>query len=136
MTMPDLRPLMLCGLTWTQAKRAIGAVTCALRRPHWCSPVVIIQNGELVIDDDGDILPFSLMPGDRWAHDWMMVPRVDDDGNKVQPTYRIPLRAAAQGMPPRSGAMRRHSGPEGPASPVRKDAPKGHRPMTSSQKAG
>lgn len=86
--LPDLAPAMLSGLTWAQARSALGAVDCALRRPHWCSPVVILSEGKLTQDDDGDLSPFTFMRGDRSASDWMMVPRIDDDGNEVPLTYR------------------------------------------------
>ena len=89
-TLPDLRPILLSGLTWTEAKGGLERVDCALRRPHWCSPVVILRDGKLTIDDDGEFRPFTFAPrmGDRWARDWMMVRRCDDDGNKVEPTWR------------------------------------------------
>lgn len=90
-----LRPVMLCGLTWKQALNGLKAVDCALRRPHWCSPVVVLVGDTLLIDDDGDMKPFSFTPrmGDRYAKDWMMVPRVNDDGDKVEPTYRAKVSA-------------------------------------------
>lgn len=83
-----LDPVMLSGLTWEQATGAISMVDCAIRRPHWCSPVAILHEGKLVIDDDGDIFPGEFTRDDRRADDWQMVPRVDDDGNEVKPTYR------------------------------------------------
>lgn len=86
--LPDLQPVALCGLSWDEARSSITAVDCAIRRPHWCSPVVILHNGKLVIDDDGDIKPFEFMSGDRGARDWMMVPRVDDDNREVPLSYR------------------------------------------------
>ena len=89
--LPDLKPVQLCGLSWKQALKALGAVDCALRRPHWCSPVVILKDGMPVIDDDGDIKPFDFMPGDRTAMDWAMVPRVGDDGKDVPLIYRASL---------------------------------------------
>lgn len=87
---PDFKPMMLCGLTWQQVQNQLRAVDCAARRPHWCSPVVILQGGDPVIDDDGDILPLQLRADDRRADDWMLVRRVGDDGNEVEPSYRCP----------------------------------------------
>lgn len=92
--LPDLEPVMLRGLTWPQALAGLEAVDCAIRREHWCSPVVILRDGNPVLDDDGEIKPFTFMrgsqgfKGDRWADDWMMVPRFDDEGEQVRPTYR------------------------------------------------
>ena len=88
---PALEPIMLHGLTWKQALEGLKAVDCAARRAHWCSPVVILQGGKPVIDDDGDILPFSFMRGDRSADDWVLVPRCDENGDKVRPSYRTIL---------------------------------------------
>lgn len=95
-TEPDLKPVQLCGLTWKKALKSLGAVDCALRRPHWCSPVVILKDGLPVIDDDGEIKPFDFLPGDKTAKDWAMVPRVDDDGNEVPLTYRTSLPTPAR----------------------------------------
>lgn len=97
--LPDLRPILLGGLTWKQARSALEAVDCAIRREHWCSPVVILHEGRLTLDDDGELSPFTPMPAgvakvfgcgaDRTAQDWMMVPRLDEEGDPVPVTYRI-----------------------------------------------
>ena len=87
-TMPSLAPVLLSGLTWKEALANLLSVDCALRRPHWCSPVMILQDGVLTQDDDGEMSPFSFMSGDERTKDWMMVPRVDDDGNDIAPTFR------------------------------------------------
>lgn len=89
--LPDLAPVMLTGLRWDQARSALDAIDCAARREHWCSPVVILLDGKPVIDDDGEIKPFTFMPGDRRFADWMLVPRTDDDGKDIPPTYRSAL---------------------------------------------
>lgn len=85
---PDFQPEMLCGLKWAQASAALARVDCAIRRDHWCSPVVVLIDGEHVIDSDGDIAPFDFGPGDRSASDWSMVPRISDDGQEIPPSYR------------------------------------------------
>lgn len=88
-SIPDLAPVALAGLTWRQARSALDAVDCALTRPHWCIiPGVVLRDDELLLDADGEIAPFRFMPGDRSACDWMMVPRVDNDGRNVPLTYR------------------------------------------------
>jgi hypothetical protein len=63
--------------------------------------------------------------GQRFESSW-----VRHDFQTFCPCYRprYPLlftRRSAQGMPPRSGAMRRHSEPLGLASPVRRMRPTG-----------
>jgi hypothetical protein len=87
--LPDMEPVMLSGLTWRQALSALNTVDCAVARPHWCNvPGVVLADGKLTLDADGELSPYTHGPGDRAADDWMMIPRVDDDGNAVTPTYR------------------------------------------------
>ena len=92
--LPDFAPTMLRGLRWSQALNALRAVDCAVRRDHWCSPVVVLIDGQSWQDDDGDLTPFVFMDGDRRSADWSMTPRMDADGNEVPPTYRSASNAA------------------------------------------
>lgn len=65
---------MLSGLTWGSAQRAMKATGCAVRRPHWCNPVVVLDaSGKPVIDDDGEIHTDWIDNSDRRARDWQMV---------------------------------------------------------------
>ncbi|KQN09835.1 hypothetical protein ASE85_02555 [Sphingobium sp. Leaf26] len=95
--MPQIAPVLLSGLTWKQAFANLLAVDCALRRPHWCSPIMILHNGVLTQDDDGEMSPFSFMSDDERAKDWMMVPRVDGDGKDIAPAYRQALQKGGSG---------------------------------------
>lgn len=95
-TMEHLAPVMLRRMTWAQARRCLSAVDCAIRRDHWCSPVVVLIDGLRWIDSDGDLLPFSLHGDDATASDWSMVPRVDDDGNDILVTYRAALTVSPE----------------------------------------
>lgn len=95
--LPDLTPVMLSGLTWDEAKSALQHVDCAVRRPHWCSPVVILgQDGEPIMDSDGDLYALELDRYDRHARDWSMTPRADDNGDEVPPTYRTAAQAGTE----------------------------------------
>lgn len=86
--LPNFVPVMLSGLTWKEAHAALMRVDCAIRRAHWCSPVMILHEGALTIDSDGDLYPYSPFGPDGRARDWSMVPRVNDDGDEVTPTLR------------------------------------------------
>lgn len=71
---PDLAPIELWGLTYAQAVE--GAKTgMAMRRPHWCAPVVVWNGRKLVLDDDGEIGPWRSTVSDRKAADWNVCPR-------------------------------------------------------------
>lgn len=93
---PQLSPVALSGLTWKQAERALRAVDCALRRPHWCDPVVVLIDGKLMLDSGDDMYLLRHMRGDKSASDWSMVPRVDDDGNEIPMTYRAAHQGAGE----------------------------------------
>lgn len=68
--LPDFKPVPLWGLTWEQARNA-AKVGLAIRRAHWCSPVVIWSEQDgFQLDDDGDLARFVPTPQERNATDW------------------------------------------------------------------
>lgn len=72
---PAFPPFMLTGLTYAEAKTQARATGCALRRPHWCTPVLVYEEGRLWLDDEGIVSVWVTAPEDMRASDWMMVPR-------------------------------------------------------------
>lgn len=72
--MPTLEPLRLSGLTYAKALKQMRETGCALRRPHWCNPVVVRdKDGSLWMDDEGEREPWSPAGDDDLADDWQMV---------------------------------------------------------------
>lgn len=74
MSAPPFEPFMLRGLSYAEALQQMRLTDCAVRRDHWCAPVVRLVDGEPMIDDEGDLWPFLLLGDDRRARDWGMVP--------------------------------------------------------------
>lgn len=73
--LPTFEPLMLSGLKYSEAIRQMKETGCALRRPHWCSPVLVYEQERVWFDDEGQCVPWSSAFEDMAATDWMMVPR-------------------------------------------------------------
>lgn len=67
--LPAFEPVELWGLTYRQAMNSARA-GLAVRRAHWCSPVVIFEGDAFLIDDDGDLSPYEHCRDDRRASDW------------------------------------------------------------------
>ena len=74
---PVFPPLMLSGLTYAQAKLQARITGCAIRRPHWCNPVLIWEGDRLWMDDEGETIVWSREGAneDMRADDWIMVER-------------------------------------------------------------
>ncbi len=68
-------PLMLTNLKYSEAIRQMKETGCALRRPHWCSPVLVYEQERVWFDDDGQCVSWSSAFEDMAADDWMMVER-------------------------------------------------------------
>lgn len=76
--LPDLKPLMLSRLSYDEALHAARVTGCALRRPHWCSPVLVLgPRGGRWLDDEGEMRQFVPTLSDRLTPDWMMVERAN-----------------------------------------------------------
>lgn len=75
--MPELKPVELWGLSYDGAMGSARA-GMAVRRAHWCSPVVIYENGEYLIDDDGETHPYEHPRDDRRATDWNSQARYEE----------------------------------------------------------
>jgi hypothetical protein len=68
-------PFMLRCLTYGEALQSMRHTGCAIRRQHWCNPVLVYEGTRLVLDDEGDIRPWKPTGEDRRAVDWEMVAR-------------------------------------------------------------
>lgn len=55
--MPDFKPFMLRGLSYMDALNAAKATGCAIRRNHWCAPVVVWNGSRAMLDDEGQRRP-------------------------------------------------------------------------------
>lgn len=67
--LPVFEPFELWGLTYDGAMGS-AKVGMAVRRAHWCSPVVIHEGGKFLIDDDGELSRYVPTWDDRRADDW------------------------------------------------------------------
>lgn len=85
-TMPELKPLMLRSLFYDEAVRQMKATGCAIRRNHWCAPIVAMRGGKPTLDDEGELQPWKPTAADRKARDWEMV----DDPDAEPDTSDIP----------------------------------------------
>lgn len=67
---------MLRGLTFAQALASMRATGCAIRRNHWCAPIVRLVDGRPHLDDEGEVesAPYHPATDDRRAADWEMIP--------------------------------------------------------------
>lgn len=73
--LPKFEPLMLRGLGWGEAVKAMQATGCAVRRPHWCAPIVRLIDGKPHFDDEGETVEsFKPTASDRRSQDWEMIP--------------------------------------------------------------
>jgi hypothetical protein len=72
-TLPAFEPLMLSGLAYTSALKQQRATGCALRRPHWCQPILVNTSEGLMMDDEGEFSPWEPSSDDERARDWQMV---------------------------------------------------------------
>jgi hypothetical protein len=71
---PTVEPFMLRGLGWGEALNAMKATGCAVRRNHWCAPIVRLIDGKPHFDDEGEIVePFTPTVADRRSKDWQMI---------------------------------------------------------------
>jgi hypothetical protein len=84
--MPDLKPLMLAGLTWPQAKQQMRLTGCAVRRNHWCAPIVRLIDGRPALDDEGEIVEAEFLPTieDARADDWSMTENPEAGMTKLE----------------------------------------------------
>ncbi|MDP3853647.1 hypothetical protein [Phenylobacterium sp.] len=80
MSGPSFDPFMLHGLSYTEALQQMRLTDCAVRRDHWCAPVVRLVDGRPMLDDEGDLSPLLLLGDDRRARDWGMIPNPATDG--------------------------------------------------------
>lgn len=72
--LPDFKPLMLTGLSYSEAIHQARETGCSLRRLHWCNPVLVIgPRGGRVLDDEGERKQYVPTIGDMNAIDWMVV---------------------------------------------------------------
>lgn len=73
--MPRFAPFMLGGLTWPQAKQQMRLTGCAVRRNHWCAPIVRLIDGKPALDDEGEIVEPIFLPTieDAKSDDWAMI---------------------------------------------------------------
>lgn len=83
--MPDLKPFMLRCLTYSEALQAMRHTGCAIRRNHWCAPVLIYEGTRLLLDDEDARHPWKATRDDRTATDWEMTPHPDDDAKATDP---------------------------------------------------
>lgn len=87
---PDLKPFMLRGLTYVDALNAAKATGCAIRRNHWCAPVVVWNGARAMLDDESELSPFTLAREDRGATDWEMTPHPDAEAADTSDGKEIP----------------------------------------------
>lgn len=73
--MPEPKPFMLRGLRYAEAIQQMRLTSCAIRRNHWCAPVVINKGTRFFLDDEGELSPWKALTEDRRAQDWEMVER-------------------------------------------------------------
>jgi hypothetical protein len=72
--LPEFKPLMLKGLTYPEALVSMRATGCAIRRQHWCAPVVRLIDGKPHLDNEDEVEPFTPTAEDRRAGNWEMSP--------------------------------------------------------------
>lgn len=73
--MPTFEPFMLRGLGWGEALDQMKLTGCAVRRQHWCAPIVRLIDGKPHFDDEGEIVePFKPRASERRSKDWEMIP--------------------------------------------------------------
>jgi hypothetical protein len=77
--LPAFEPFMLRGLSFEQAMNSMRVTGCAVRRPHWCSPVLVMDGDKVLIDDDGEMSAYRSILDERSATDWEMVERPIDE---------------------------------------------------------
>lgn len=74
-TLPAFPPIMLRGLRYVEAIQQMRVTGCAIRRNHWCAPILINKGSRFFLDDEGELKPWKALAEDRRASDWEMVER-------------------------------------------------------------
>lgn len=80
--MPELKPLLLSNLSYSAAVKQMRLTGCAVRRPHWCDPVLIWWNDRVMMDDGEEFLTWEPTGEDERASDWLMVAREEPSDDR------------------------------------------------------
>lgn len=74
---PQFPPFMLRCLTYSEALQQMRHTGCAIRRQHWCSPVVVYEGTQLIFDNEDQRDLWKPTREDQKARDWEMTPHPD-----------------------------------------------------------